>query len=407
MLSDNIKRYRKEIGMSQDELAEKLDVSRQSVSLWETGQTQPTIENVISLAKIFGITSDALLADSDGASPAENDAAPDDRTDNAPDGAGDAAEKNPADPDEENADPGKKKKTLILITAIAAAAVIAGVILMIVLFGGGNKKDAPDLPGASSDTEALPAAVTSDSAESDTANGTDTTAADGTPDPEISQDGEASTNSGDAVPASAPDGTTTAAPPVTTPAPVITPAPEPATSPVTTAPPVKNPPEEKFDLFAHCRDFAIKKGTVNGDYCMYQQPATLYGGYSGEYFSVSYWNNSNMVEFCLHCPLSETQSINFYLRMRGGYDGKYEYWASKYYRSSGEGFRDATGYIDPAVFSDKYPLNCTEYIGSADGQSEFMEECRVGMCDLIKCLRGFVQAENMGCDFSVFGFVNF
>ena len=143
MLSDNIKRYRKEIGMSQDELAEKLDVSRQSVSLWETGQTQPTIENVISLAKIFGITSDALLADSDGASPAENDSAPDDRTDNAPDGAGDAAEKNPADPDEENADPGKKKKTLILVTAIAAAAVIAGVILMIVLFGGGNKKDAP------------------------------------------------------------------------------------------------------------------------------------------------------------------------------------------------------------------------------------------------------------------------
>ena len=140
--------------MSQDELAEKLDVSRQSVSLWETGQTQPTIENVISLAKIFGITSDALLADSDGASPAENDSAPDDRTDNSPDGAGDAAEKNPADPDEENADPGKKKKTLILITAIAAAAVIAGVILMIVLFGGGNKKDAPDLPGASSDTEA-------------------------------------------------------------------------------------------------------------------------------------------------------------------------------------------------------------------------------------------------------------
>ena len=115
MLSDNIKRYRKEIGMSQDELAEKLDVSRQSVSLWETGQTQPTIENVISLAKIFGITSDALLADSDGASPAENDSAPDDRTDNAPDGAGDAAEKNPADPDEENADPGKKKKTLFLM----------------------------------------------------------------------------------------------------------------------------------------------------------------------------------------------------------------------------------------------------------------------------------------------------
>ena len=48
--------------MSQDELAEKLGVSRQSVSLWETGQTQPTIDNIVALAKIFGTTSDAILA---------------------------------------------------------------------------------------------------------------------------------------------------------------------------------------------------------------------------------------------------------------------------------------------------------------------------------------------------------
>lgn len=41
MLSDNIKNYRKKNNMSQDELAEKLGVSRQSISLWETGQTQP------------------------------------------------------------------------------------------------------------------------------------------------------------------------------------------------------------------------------------------------------------------------------------------------------------------------------------------------------------------------------
>ena len=385
-------------------LAEKLDVSRQSVSLWETGQTQPTIENVISLAKIFGITSDALLADSDGASPAENDS-PDDRTDTAPDGAGDAPEEIPADPDEENADPGKKKKTLIIITAIAAAAVIAGVILTVALLGGGNKKDAPDLPGASSDLDALPAAVTSDPAESDTANGTDTSAADETPDPETSQDSEASPNSGDAAPA--PDITTTAAPPVTTPTPVTTPAPDTTTAPVTTAAPVKNPPEEKFDLFTYCRDFAIKKGTVNGDYCMYQQPASLYGGYSGEYFSISYWNNSDMVEFCLHCPLDETLSINFYLRMRGGYDGKYEYLSSKYYRDTGVSLRYAAGYIDPAVFYDGYPLGCDEYAGSSEGQTEFMEESRVGMCDLIRCLKEFTAVEGMACSFADFDFVNF
>lgn len=114
-----------------------------------------------------------------------------------------------------------------------------------------------------------------------------------------------------------------------------------------------------------------------------------------------------MVEFCLHCPLSETQSINFYLRMRGGYNGKYEYLTSRYYRSDGSSIRSATGYIDPAVFSNKYPLNCTEYQGAANGQSDFMEESRVGMCDLITCLKSFVKVENMGIDFSAFGFVNF
>lgn len=61
MLADNIRRFRKQNNMSQDELAEKLGVSRQSVSLWENGQTQPTIENIIALSKLFNITSDTLL----------------------------------------------------------------------------------------------------------------------------------------------------------------------------------------------------------------------------------------------------------------------------------------------------------------------------------------------------------
>ncbi len=56
--------------MSQDELADKLGVSRQSISLWETGQTQPTIENIIALSKISGAPPDALLGVEGGASPA-------------------------------------------------------------------------------------------------------------------------------------------------------------------------------------------------------------------------------------------------------------------------------------------------------------------------------------------------
>lgn len=65
MLSDNIKNYRKKNNMSQDELAEKLGVSRQSISLWETGQTQPTIDNIIALSKVFNISSDMLLGSSE------------------------------------------------------------------------------------------------------------------------------------------------------------------------------------------------------------------------------------------------------------------------------------------------------------------------------------------------------
>ena len=168
-----------------------------------------------------------------------------------------------------------------------------------------------------------------------------------------------------------------------------------------------NTVDEPFDLFSYCKNFAIEKGTLNGDYCIYQQPAAKYGGYDNEYFSISYWGDSDMVEFCLHCPLSETQSHNFYLRMRGGYNQRYEYLSSKYYRDTGKSLRSATGYIDPAVFSDKYPLNCDHYEGSVDGQDEFMEESRVGICDLIRCLKEFVKAENMECAFSVFEFVNF
>ncbi len=61
MLGDNIRKYRKINNMSQDELAEKLNVTRQSVSLWENGQTQPSLENIVALAKLFKVSTDELL----------------------------------------------------------------------------------------------------------------------------------------------------------------------------------------------------------------------------------------------------------------------------------------------------------------------------------------------------------
>ena len=62
MLGDKIRQHRKRNHLSQEELAEKLGVSRQSVSLWENNQTQPSIENIIVLSKLLGVSTDELLS---------------------------------------------------------------------------------------------------------------------------------------------------------------------------------------------------------------------------------------------------------------------------------------------------------------------------------------------------------
>lgn len=54
--------------------------------------------------------------------------------------------------------------------------------------------------------------------------------------------------------------------------------------------------------------------------------------------------------------------------------------SSKYYRENGEILSCATGYIDPAVFSDRYPISCDKYECSIDRQDQFMEDSRVGIC---------------------------
>ncbi len=60
-MENNIQAYRKKLGLSQEELGERLFVSRQTVSQWETGQTQPTLDNLIRLREIFGVSIDELM----------------------------------------------------------------------------------------------------------------------------------------------------------------------------------------------------------------------------------------------------------------------------------------------------------------------------------------------------------
>lgn len=60
-LGQQLKAHRKELGISQDELAEKIFVSRQSISNWENNKTYPDIHTLLLLAETFGISLDELI----------------------------------------------------------------------------------------------------------------------------------------------------------------------------------------------------------------------------------------------------------------------------------------------------------------------------------------------------------
>lgn len=61
--ADKIISLRKQQGWSQEELSEQLDVSRQSVSKWESGASVPELDKILKLSRIFGVSTDYLLKD--------------------------------------------------------------------------------------------------------------------------------------------------------------------------------------------------------------------------------------------------------------------------------------------------------------------------------------------------------
>lgn len=60
-LGSQIKKYRSELSMSQDELAEKIFVSRQSISNWENDKTYPDIKSLLLLSEVFQVSLDQLI----------------------------------------------------------------------------------------------------------------------------------------------------------------------------------------------------------------------------------------------------------------------------------------------------------------------------------------------------------
>ena len=61
--ADRLKDARRAAGLSQEELAEQLDVSRQAVGKWEQGQAYPEVEKLLALCAVLNVSADALLLD--------------------------------------------------------------------------------------------------------------------------------------------------------------------------------------------------------------------------------------------------------------------------------------------------------------------------------------------------------
>ena len=60
-LGNRLYELRKKSGLSQEELSEKLNVSRQAVSKWECGESLPDTDNLITIAKLYGVSIDELI----------------------------------------------------------------------------------------------------------------------------------------------------------------------------------------------------------------------------------------------------------------------------------------------------------------------------------------------------------
>mgnify|MGYP000173235173 CR=1 FL=1 len=75
-LAEKILHLRNQQGLSQLELAEKLEVSRQSVSKWETGQSVPDLDKLIKLSDLFGITVDELVREGERPQPPQPETPP-------------------------------------------------------------------------------------------------------------------------------------------------------------------------------------------------------------------------------------------------------------------------------------------------------------------------------------------
>lgn len=60
-ISENIRYFRKSISMTQEQLAERLEISTGAVSKWERGAAMPELHHITAMAELFGVSTDALI----------------------------------------------------------------------------------------------------------------------------------------------------------------------------------------------------------------------------------------------------------------------------------------------------------------------------------------------------------
>lgn len=113
-LKENLAALRKEKGLSQNELAEEMHVSRQTISKWEVGSVQPSADNLIWLSKFYQVSLDELVGiaeKSETPSCAEENPEPENLE--------------PAKPEPAKPSPAFSRKTVIIAFAIVAAVMVA------------------------------------------------------------------------------------------------------------------------------------------------------------------------------------------------------------------------------------------------------------------------------------------
>lgn len=121
-LEEKLTVLRKKSGYTQLDLAEKVRVSRQAISKWETGRALPSMENLKYLSELFGVSVDDLLSDdiTEGTTPKEQEPAPEPQTE-------EAQTEEAVFPEKEKGKPAKWKYIAALLLTVLLIGLLIGV----------------------------------------------------------------------------------------------------------------------------------------------------------------------------------------------------------------------------------------------------------------------------------------